>query len=100
MEAIKARVAEVDAAERATDAKWGLEAAKACHAETEATLRKSMADTEVALQGALETLEMEQNALESERKAQSEADQEVLVLQDRVMGTEEVNAQLREQVTR
>ena len=43
---------------------------------------------------------MEWNALESERRARSEADQEVLVLRGRVMGTEEVNAWLREQVTR
>ena len=39
-------------------------------------------------------------ALESERKARSEVDQEVLVLRGRVQGTEEVNARLREQVTR
>ena len=35
-----------------------------------------------------------------ERKAQSEADQEVLVLQGRVHGTEELNAWLHEQVAR
>ena len=45
-------------------------------------------------------METEQNALESERKAQSEADQEGLVLWGRVLGTEEANARLREQVTR
>ena len=78
------RATEVLAVERATSVEWGLDVAKA---------------HEVALQGALETLEMEQNALESERKAQSEADQEVLALWGRVMGTEEANARLCEQVT-
>ena len=43
---------------------------------------------------------MERNALESEQKAWSETDQEVLALRGRVMGTEEANAWLREQVTR
>ena len=57
-------------------------------------------DTEVALQRALETLDTEQRALESERKARSEADQEVLALWGRVMGTEEANARLRERVAR
>ena len=60
--------------------------------ETKAVLQKSLADTEAVLQRSLETLEMEQNALESERKARSEADQEVLALWGRVMGTEEANA--------
>jgi len=54
----------------------------------------------VALQRSLETLEMERNALESEQKAWSEADQEVLALRGLVMGTEEANARLRKQVTR
>ena len=44
-------------------------------------------------------LESSRKALESERKARSEADQEVLALRGRVMGTEEANARLREQVT-
>ena len=35
-----------------------------------------------------------------ERKARSEADQEVLALQGRVMGTEDASARLREQVAR
>ena len=39
-------------------------------------------------------------ALESERKARSEADQEVLALRGRVMGKEEASARLREQVAR
>ena len=39
---------------------------------------------------------MERKALESERKAWSEADQEVLALWGRVMGTEEASARLRE----
>ena len=43
-------------------------------------LQKSLADIEVALQSSLETPKIEQKALESERKARSEADQEVLVL--------------------
>ena len=43
---------------------------------------------------------MERKALESEQKTWSEADQEVLALWGRVMGTEESNARLREQVTR
>ena len=80
------------AAERATAAERGLKAAKAHQAETEAVLQKTLADTEVVLQRSLETLEMERNALESERKAGSEADQEVLALRGRVMGTEEANA--------
>ena len=43
---------------------------------------------------------MARKALESERKARSKADQEVLVLQGRVMGTEEASTRLREQVAR
>ena len=39
-------------------------------------------------------------ALESERKAQSKVDQEVLVLRGQVLGTEEPNARIHEQVTR
>ena len=72
----------------------------------------SLADTEAALQKSLETLESEwsalvsernalglaQKALESERKARSEADREVLALQGWVMGTEEASARLHEQV--
>ena len=60
----------------------------------------SLADIEAALQRALETLDMEQKALESERKARSEGDQEVLVLWGRVMGMQEANARLCEQVAR
>ena len=44
-------------------------------------------------------MEIEQSALASEQKARSEADQEVLALQGQVMGMEEANARLREQVT-
>ena len=51
------------------------------------------------LQISLETIETERTALESERKAQSKVDQELLALQGRVMGTEEANVRLREQVT-
>ena len=43
-------------------------------------------------------LELAQKALESERKARSEADQKVLMLWGRVMGTEEASARLREKV--
>ena len=71
-------------------------------------LWKSLADTKAVLQKSLETLESERNALESEwnalesarkaleleQKARSEADQEVLVLRGRVMGTEEANTWL------
>ena len=39
-------------------------------------------------------LELARKALESEQKAWSKADQEVLVLRGRVMGTEEANARL------
>ena len=41
-------------------------------------------------------LELARKALESERKARSEADREVLMLQGRVMGTEEAGTWLRE----
>ena len=57
------------AAERATTAEWGLEAVKARQAETEAGLRKSLANTEAALQKSLETLESERSALVSEQNA-------------------------------
>ena len=100
--------------ERVTAIEQGLQAAKACQAKTEAGLWNSLADTEVALQKSLETLESEQSSLvsernalelarktpESEQKARSEADQEVLVLRGRVMGTEEASARLCEQVAR
>ena len=52
-------------------------------------LQKSLADTKVAFQSTLEALEME-------RKARSEADQEVLALWGWALGLEETNAQLRE----
>ena len=45
-------------------------------------------------------MDTKQKVLGSERKAWSKADQEVLVLRGRVMGMEEANARLREQVTR
>ena len=54
----------------------------------------------MVLQSTLEALEIERKSLESERKARSEADQEVLALRGRVLGTEELNARLRKQVTR
>ena len=61
--------------------------------ETEAVLQKFLAEIEAVLHKSLE-------ALESERKARSEVDQEVLALRGLVLGTEESNARLREQVTR
>ena len=45
------------AAERVTTAERGLEVAKAHQAETEVGLQTSLADTEMALQKSLETLE-------------------------------------------
>ena len=101
-------------AERVTTIEWGLKVARARQAKTEAGLRKSLADTEAVLQKSLETLESERSALvseqnalesarkalESEQKARSEADQEVLALWGRVMGTEEANTRLRKQVAR
>ena len=56
-------------------------------------MKVHLAATEAALQKSLE-------ALETERKAQSEADQEVLVLRGQVLGVEESNARLLEKVTR
>ena len=78
----------------------GLEEVKARQAQTEAALQKSLADIEAVLQRSLETLETERNALESERMAPSEADQEVLALRGRVMRMDEANARLREHLTR
>ena len=45
-------------------------------------------------------LESAQKALEVEKRARSEADQEVLTLRGQVMRTEVVSARLREQVAR
>ena len=42
------------------------------------------------------TLESARKALEAERRAQTDVDQEVLALQGRVMGTEDASAWLRE----
>ncbi|XP_066379484.1 uncharacterized protein [Miscanthus floridulus] len=89
-----AKVSEVRAAEqltakRATAVEQGLEAAM--H-------QKSLADTKATLQGALETSEVEWSALASEQKARSEVNQEVLTLRGQVMGTEEANTRLREQL--
>ena len=77
-------------------------------------MRASLASTETALQEALAalepkqsalaservTLELARKALEAERRARSETDQEVLVLRGRVMETEEVNTRLCVQATR
>ena len=53
------------AAERATAAEPGLEAAKARQVETKAGLRTSLANTEAALRESLAALEPEQAALVS-----------------------------------
>ena len=45
-------------------------------------------------------LELARKALESERKARSDVDREVLALRGQVMRTEEASARLREQVAR
>ena len=49
-----------------------------------------------ALVSTQNTLESTWKALEAERKARSEADQEVLVLQGQVIGMEDASARLRE----
>ncbi|XP_066344268.1 uncharacterized protein [Miscanthus floridulus] len=93
------------AEEQATMAEQGLEAARARQAETEAELRASLANTEVALQEALAALDPEcaalksaEKALEVERRARLKADREMRVLRGRVMETEDVSARLHEQV--
>ena len=73
---------ELLAVEQATAVEQGFEAAKVHQAETEVVLQEPL------------------EALESERKARSEVDQEVLALRGRVLGTEELNAWLCELVTR
>ena len=102
------------AAERATAVERGLKATKAHQAETEAGLRTSLVDIEVALQESLVALESERRALvseqnalelarkalESEQKARSEADREVLALWGRVIGTEVASTWLHEQAAR
>ena len=81
-EATGAWAAELRVVERATAAKQKLNAAKA-----------HLAESEVALQKFLE-------ALEAERKARSDAEREVIVLQGQMLGAEESNARLLERVTR
>ena len=95
------------AAERATAAEQGLEAAKVHHEEIDVGLRTSLANTEATLQEALAALERERaalerapKALEAEQRARSEADQEVLALRSQVMGMEDASARLREQAAR
>ena len=80
VEATGARAAELLAAEQETAVERGLDAVKVHLAETEATLQKSL------------------EALETERKAQSEANRKVLVLPGQVLGVEESNARLLEKV--
>jgi len=95
-EATEVRAAELLAMEQATTTERGLATTKVhqveIEEETKAALQKSLAETEVALQSSLEALDLE-------RKARSEVDQEVLALWGQVLGTEESNARLREQVT-
>ena len=91
-EATEAQAVELLAVERAIATERGLDVAKVHQAETEAALQKSLMETEAMLQESLE-------ALESEQKARSEVDQEVLALRGRVLGTEEANTRLCEQVT-
>ncbi|XP_066337332.1 uncharacterized protein [Miscanthus floridulus] len=93
-EATEVRATELLVVEWATAADQGLEAAKVRQAKTEAALQKSLVKTEVVLQSSLEVLEMEQKALESERKARSKVDQEVLALHGHVLRTKELNARL------
>ena len=97
------RAEEQRAAEWVTATEQGLEAVEVHQKETEAGLRTSLANTEAALQEALEALELERATLESaqkalgaEQRAWSEADQEVLALWGQVMGMEDASARLRE----
>ena len=68
-EAAVARVEGQRAAERATTAEQVLEATKVRQEETEAGLRMSLANTEVALQETLAALEPEQATLDRAQKA-------------------------------
>ena len=81
-EATGARAAELRAVERATVVEWELGAVKV-----------HLAETKVALQKSLE-------ALEVERKARLDAEQEVVALWGQMLGAEESNARLLERVTR
>ena len=99
-EAAAARAEGQRAAERATAAEQGLEAAKVRQEEIEAGLWTSLANTEAALQEALVALERAHKALETEQRARSEADQEVLALRGQVMGMEDASVRMREQVAR
>ena len=81
-EATGAWAAELRVVERATAAEQELDAAKV-----------HLAETEVARQKSLE-------ALEEERKAQSDAEQEVVVLRGQMLGVEESNTRLLKRVTR
>ena len=71
-----ARAAELFVVERATATKWELDAARVHLVETEAALQESL------------------EALETERKARSKAQQEVATLRGQVLGAEESNARL------
>ena len=75
-------MAELRSVERATAAERELDAAKVHLAETEAALQKSL------------------EALKAERKARSDAEQEVVMLRGQVLGAEESNARLLKKVTR
>ena len=76
-----AQATELLMAEQATAAEQGLDTAKV-----------RLAEIKVALQKSLE-------ALETERRARSKADQEVLTLRGQVLGAKESNARLLEKVT-
>ena len=73
---------ELRAVEWVTAVEWELDAMKVHLVETEAALQKSL------------------EALEVERKARSDAEQELVALRGQVLGAEESNARLLERVTR
>ena len=79
--AMGARVVEMRALERATATKQKLDAMKVLFVETEVALRESL------------------EALEAEQKARFDAEQEVVVLCEKMLGAEESNTRLLERVT-
>jgi len=78
LEATGAWVAELSAVEQATVAEWELNTVKVHLVETEAALQKF---------------------LEAERKARSDAEQEVVALRGQMLGAEGSNTRLLERVT-
>ena len=81
-EVMGARAVELRAVKRANAAERELDAVKAHLAEIEVVLQKSL------------------EALEAERKAWSDTEQEVVTLRGQMLGAEESNARLLERVTR